>query len=204
MGNYLALALAVVVLGTMSGQAAVIVQLRVVDGEGAVHATASRATRGITVQVTDESGKPVEGATVSFRLPDQGPSGTFTGGLKSEVALTHADGKATVWGMQWNKLPGPFEVRITAVKDQARAGLVSAQYLSETAAVDKSGGSGVFQPSHASRGKWLIVAGAVAAGAAGAGVGLVFGRSHPAPAATVLSTIPTSIGAPSIIIGGPK
>ena len=185
----------------MSGQAAVIVQLRVVDGEGAVHATASRATRGITVQVTDESGKPVEGATVSFRLPDQGPSGTFTGGLKSEVALTHADGKATVWGMQWNKLPGPFEVRITAVKDQARAGLVSAQYLSETAAVDKSGGSGVFQPSHGSRGKWLIVAGAVAAGA---GVGLVFGRSHSAPAATVLSTIPTSIGAPSIIIGGPK
>ena len=198
MGNYLALALAVV-LGTMSGQAAVIVQLRVVDGEGAVHATASRATRGITVQVTDESGKPVEGATVSFRLPDQGPSGTFTGGLKSEVALTHADGKATVWGMQWNKLPGPFEVRITAVKDQARAGLVSAQYLSETAAVDKSGGSGVFQPSHGSRGKWLIVAGAVAAGA-----GLVFGRSHPAAAATVLSTIPTSIGAPSINIQGPK
>ena len=186
----------------MVAQAAVIVQLRVVDGEAAVHATASRATRGITVQVTDETGKPVDGATVSFRLPEQGPSGTFNGGLKTEVVSTRADGKATVFGMQWNKIPGPFEVRITAVKDQARAGLVSTQYLSEAVAkAEQSGGTGTFQASHKPRAKWLIVAGAVAAGA---GAGMVLARPHTPTAPPVSPIPPTVIGTPSIIIGGPK
>src|SRR5437764_4013393 len=137
---------------------AVIVQLRVVEGEGSVYGTASRATRGLTVQVTDETGKPVDGAAVSFRLPDEGPSGVFSSGLRTEVVSTKADGRATVWGMQWNKTPGPFEIRITAVKDQARAGIVSAQYLSDTV-VAKAGG-GTFQPSHHSVGKWLLIAAA--------------------------------------------
>src|SRR5437879_5619201 len=49
-----------------------ILQVRVVDGEGAVYAIGTRATRGVTVQVTDETGKPVEGASISFRLPEEG------------------------------------------------------------------------------------------------------------------------------------
>lgn len=190
------------VAATMVAQAAVIVQLRVLDGEAAVHTTTSRATRGITVQVTDETGKPVDGATVSFRLPEQGPGGTFNGGLKTEVVSTRADGKATVFGMQWNKIPGPFEVRITAVKDQARAGLVSTQYLSDAvAAATKSGGTGTFQASRKLRPKWLLVAGAVAVGA---GAGMVLARSHTPAASTAAPTPATVIGIPSIIIGGPK
>lgn len=181
----------------LPGRAAIIVQLRVVDGEGAVHAAGSRATRGITVQVTDETGKPVEGAAVSFRLPDQGPGGSFNGGLKSEVVTTRPDGKATIWGMQWNKTPGPFDVRITAVKDQARAGIVSQQYLSDTPQV-KSGGNGVFQASHRGRSRWLAIAGI----AAGAGVGLVLAVSHSSKA-SVSPIIPTQIGNPSIIVSGP-
>ena len=54
-----------------------IVQIKVIEGEGAVYAVGSRATRGIAIQVTDETGRPVEGASVSFRLPDDGPSGSF-------------------------------------------------------------------------------------------------------------------------------
>ena len=109
--------------------AAVIIQLRVLEGEGAVYGIGSRATRGLTVQVTDESGKPVEGASVSFTLPVGGPGGTFKSGLRTEVLTTQADGKAAIWGMQWNRLPGPFEIKITASKDKARAGIVSTQYL---------------------------------------------------------------------------
>src|SRR4030088_3482758 len=96
--------------------AAVIVQLKIVEGEGTVYPAGSRATRGITVLVTDESGGPVEGATVSFRLPEDGPGGAFNGGLHSEVVTTKADGRATIWGMQWNNTVGPFDVRITAAK----------------------------------------------------------------------------------------
>jgi hypothetical protein len=176
--------------------AAVIVQLRVLEGEGSVYGTSSRATRGLTVQVTDETGKPVDGAAVSFRLPDDGPSGVFSSGLRTEVVSTKADGRATVWGMQWNKVPGPFEIRITAVKDQARAGIMSAQYLSD--AVSAKAGGGTFQPSHHSLGKWLLIA----AVAAGAGAGLAVSRSQSTKTATT-STFTTQIGNPSITIGHP-
>ena len=198
----LILGLSLAVAATSPLDAAVIVQLRVVEGEGAVSGTGTRATRGLTVQVTDEGGKPVENAAVSFRLPDEGPSGVFASGLRTEVVTTKADGRATIWGMQWNKVPGQLEVRITAVKDQARAGIVSSQYLSDTAGGSKSSGtsSGGFQASHHSRNKWLLIT----VGIAGAGAGLVFARSSPTAAPTVAATAPTQVGSPSILIGRPQ
>ena len=191
----LALALSLCLTATLN--AAVIVQLRVVEGEGAVSGTGTRATRGITVQATDEAGKPVDGASVSFRLPDEGPSGVFASGLRTEVVTTKADGRATIWGMQWNKSAGQFEIRITAVKDQARAGIVSSQYLSDTAAAKSVTSAGGFQVSHHSRNKWLLISAAVA----GAGAGMVFAKSSQTPKATVAPTAPTQIGSPSILIG---
>ena len=107
-------------------------EIRVVEGEGAVYPIGSRATRGVTVQVTDETGKPVIGATVNFRLPDSGPTGTFSSGMRAESVTTGTEGRANVWGMQWNKVSGPVEIRTTAVKGQARAGTVFSVYLSKT------------------------------------------------------------------------
>ncbi len=198
--EFLASALWLVWTATTPLNAAVIVQLRVVEGEGAVSGTGTRATRGITVQATDEAGKPVEGASVSFRLPDEGPSGVFASGLRTEVVTTKADGRATIWGMQWNKVAGQFEVRITAVKDQARAGIVSSQYLSDTASAKSGSSAGGFEVSHHSRNKWLLISAAVA----GAGAGMVFAKSSQTAKATVAPSIATQIGSPSILIGGPK
>src|SRR5580698_8535226 len=99
-----------------------ILQIRVLEGEGVAYPLGGRATRGVTIQVTDETGKPVEGASVSFRLPEEGPSGTFSSGSRTEIGMTKPDGRAAAWGMQWNHTEGPFEIRITAVKGQARAG----------------------------------------------------------------------------------
>ena len=178
--------------------ASVIVQLRVVDGDGATYPAGARATRGLTVLVTDETGQPVSGATVSFRLPEQGPGGTFSTGLKTEVVTTQADGKASIWGMQWNKSPGEFEIRITAVKDQARAGIVTTQYLADHAAVDQSGGSGTFRASHHFVNRWMILA-AIAVGA-GAGVALGASQGKGSSAATAPS-VATTIGSPTIVIG---
>ncbi len=179
--------------------ASVIVQLKIIEGEGTVYRTGTRATRGLTVLVTDETGKPVADAAVSFRLPEDGPSGVFNSGLRTEVITTGADGKATVWGMQWNKNSGPVEIRITAVKDQARAGLISTQYLSDSVA-PKAGGDGVFSTSHKSRTKWILIA--AAAGGAAAGVLLL--RSH-SGASTDANTSSTGvvIGSPTITIGHP-
>src|SRR5579863_1984214 len=87
-------------------------KVTLIEGEGAVYPAGSRATRGVTVKVTDETGQPVDGATVSFSLPSDGPGGAFVSGTRTEVATTHADGEAAVWGMQWNRTPGPFEILI--------------------------------------------------------------------------------------------
>jgi hypothetical protein len=68
------------------------------------------------VQVTDETGKPVNGASVSFRLPEDGPTGEFRAGGRTEIVTTGADGKAEAWGMQWNTQTGSLDLRIIAAK----------------------------------------------------------------------------------------
>ena len=108
-----------------------ILQIRVVEGEGTVHLPGSRSSRPITVDITDETGKPVAGAAVSFHLPGEGPGGAFVNGLRTEVVITDAEGRASLRGLLANRLPGRFQIRILASKEQARAGTVSFQYVAE-------------------------------------------------------------------------
>jgi len=175
-----------------------ILLIRIVEGEGAVYAIGSRATRGVTVQVTDETGKPVDSAAVVFRLPEDGPSGTFSSGMRTEVVTTSADGRANVWGMQWNRMTGPLEVRITAAKGQARAGTVCGLYLSNALVSSEQRQSKV--------GGWRnhkkIWIGVGIAAAAFAGTAAVSSRGTPS-AATAAGVNAPQIGTPSIIIGKP-
>ena len=170
-----------------------ILQVHVVDGDGAVYPIGSRATRGVTVLVTDETGKPVDGATVSFRLPDDGPTGIFASGSRTEIATSHADGRATAWGMQWNRTPGSLEVRITVVKGHTRAGTVTRQFLTDSPAA----ASARIGPRRWHKWLWitLAVAGAAAGGVAATAL---TGKTAPAaPSATL------QIGAPTINLGRP-
>jgi hypothetical protein len=184
---------------SISADASVIVQLRVVEGEGVTYRPGTRATRGVTVLVTDEAGAPVDMASVSFRLPDQGATGAFNSGLRTEVVTTGPDGRASVWGMQWNKTPGTIQIHITAVKEQARAGIVSTQYLSDSVA-PKAGGEGVFTASHSGH-KWLWI-GLIAAGAvAGGAYALLRSRSSTPTSNPAVAGI--SIAAPSVTVGQP-
>ncbi len=172
-----------------------ILQIRVIEGEGVAYPLGGRATRGVTVQVTDETGRPIEGASVSFRLPEEGPSGSFSNGSRTEIATTKGDGKASAWGMQWNRTEGSFEIRITAVKGQARAGTVCAVYLSRLTA--ESGSSSPVKLGRNHKWMWITLAVAGAAGAVVAAAALGGKASTPiGPAVT-----PTTIGTPTIVIG---
>jgi hypothetical protein len=176
-----------------------ILQLRVIEGEGVAYPLGGRATRGVTVQVTDETGRPMENASVSFRLPEEGPSGTFSTGSRMEIVTTKADGKASIWGMQWNRTEGSFEIRITAVKGQARAGTVCAIYLSKATAETGSSPPVKLGTSH----KWLWITLAVAGGAGVAvALGAMSGKSSSTPPGPGVT--PTTIGSPTIVIGAPK
>jgi hypothetical protein len=171
-----------------------ILQIRIVEGERAVYPVGSRATRGVTVEVTDETGKPVAGAAVSFRLPEDGPTGMFSSGMRTEIVTTTADGRANVWGMQWNRVTGPLEVRITAAKGQARAGTICGLYLSN---VDADAAP-VRHKAH--KKIWIGVG---IAAAAFVGVAAVSSRGTPSSAAAPAGVSAPQIGMPVIIIGKP-
>jgi hypothetical protein len=176
----------------LTGQSPALVEIRIVEGQGAVYPIGSRATRGVTVEVTDQSGSPAEGVSVTFQLPERGPSGTFSSGGRTEVATTDSVGRATAWGMRWNRSVGSLEMRITAAKGAARASALCSMAL--TAAGQQNSGAGA---SH----KWLWISLAVG-GAAGAGLAARGGKPSSAAAApAAFSTV--TIGAPSVTIGRP-
>jgi hypothetical protein len=183
-----------------------LLQLRVVQGEGAVYAIGSRATRGVAVQVTDETGKPVPEAVVSFRLPEAGPSGEFAKGGRTEVVTTAADGRAEVWGMLWNRDIGSLDLRITAAKGTARGGVICSLYLSDASVLRSDTEPTLSLPEKRSHKRLWITIGAIAA--ASVSVLGVAGRSSASgitpPAATILDPIAnTKIGNPTISLGRP-
>jgi hypothetical protein len=173
-----------------------ILQIRVIEGEGAVHQPASRSARPITVEITEETGKPVAGAAVSFHLPEDGPGGTFVNGLRTEVVITDGSGHASLHGMVANRIAGRFQIRILASKEQARAGTVSFQYVAEP-----RGGVVARSAAPAARRKWIVVAAAVAGGAV---AGIVATRGGGTTVQSALTPPPVlSIGTPAITVGKP-
>jgi len=199
-----------------------VLQIKVLEGEGAVHPVGARVSRPLTVEVTDETGRPVAGAAVSFQLPPEGPSGLFSNGLRTDLILTDASGRASIHSVQLNRTGGQFRIRITAVKEQARAGAISVQYIAENhssapASSGKPGPaaspqttpqatakSGEITPTTAKMGsgshkKWIWLAAIAAAGAGAAFVG----ASRASGSKSTVSSSVVSIGTPTITIGHP-
>jgi len=167
-----------------------------------VHAPGSRSARPLTVTVTDETGRPVEGAAVTFHLPENGPGGSFGNGLRTEVATTDARGRASAPSFQLNRTPGRFAIRIIASKEQARAGMESFQYVAEI----NSGAASAPAAKSAASGRWKWALAALVAG--GAVGGVVASRSRgnsgsPAPASAQPPATPVSIGTPVITVTPP-
>lgn len=191
-GNALALALAPAAIAQIA-----VLQVKVVEGEGAVHIAGTRATRPIVVEVTGETGRPVEGAAVTFHLPEEGPGGLFAGGLRTETGTTDAHGRFSLRGMRWNRTPGPFRIRIIVTKDGARAGIVSSQYLSDAAA------GAALKARRPRRKLALILLAAAAAAGGGVAAGMRGGAKKPTPPAATGNPPAVTIGAPIVIVGRP-
>lgn len=163
-------------------------RIHVLQGEGAVSFVGTRGP-GLRFEITDEIGKPVAGAVVSVRLPDEGPGGVFSSGLASEILTTGAEGRVATSPIRWNRQSGPLQIRVTAVRERLRAGTVVSQTLSEPV-------TGVAR----NKSKWRLVL-LIAGGAVGAGLatGLAVRGRHETTA------VPASlqIGAPTITLSIP-
>ncbi len=181
-----------------------VLQLHVLDGEGAHHALGARAANFLTVKVTDDLGQPVPGALVSFRLPENGPGGLFSNGLLTEVVTTAADGTAAAPSVRWNRLPGAFEVRVVAATVTSRAGIVVPMNLSaEAQAVSgyvskRASAALTVRPKR--RYGWLVLG--LAAGGAAA-VGFSSGWFREPRQVAPSGPEPPRVGPPVVAIGKP-
>jgi hypothetical protein len=142
----------------------------------------------LVVQVLDRNSRPVEGAYVTFRFPEKGPSATFPDRQNAVTARTNADGQAAATGWKANGQVGNFEVRVTATRGNETG----------EATVTMTNVAKVVGEVRAARKRWWssrwIKIGAVA-GAVTAVVLLTRGDSDE-------STITISPGSPTI--GGPQ
>ncbi len=162
-----------------------VLNIRVVDGQGAINNVRTRTARAPVVEVTDAEDKPISGVSVSFQTPATGPGALF-GGEHLLVTQTDSSGRATGRGLIPNAIAGPFEIRVTASYNSEMA----------TASVKQINAS----PSESKSSKkalWITLAvGAAAGGAFAAAHG--HGGSTAAPAATSATLVagPTTFGPP--------
>ncbi|MEP7352195.1 MAG: hypothetical protein ABI824_03085 [Acidobacteriota bacterium] len=159
----------------------------------------SRATTGITIEVTTLGGQPVDGAMVTLQMPSGGPSGVFRNNSKTEVLTTGPDGKIEAWGMLWNATPGTASIRVTAAKGPDHGTATASVLLTtpppRTTTRNSSG------DAHGHKKLWLAIAAVAGSSIAVAGVARNKGTpSTTAPAAN--TTI--SISTPTIVITKPS
>jgi hypothetical protein len=171
-------------------------QIKIMEGDAATHIPGSRSAQPLTVEIADGAGHAVSGAAVSFRLPDSGPGGVFANGLRTEIAISDANGRASVRHLQFNDTPGDFQIRIMAAKEDARAGALVPQSI--LAGSHISGHS--LMPKHKSGKKWVVLGVLVAGVAGGMGAG-VMARPSTHPSAPAPAPAPVTIGPPTISVG---
>jgi hypothetical protein len=101
--------------------AAPLLNIEVVEGEGAINNIRQRAARETIVEVTDENHKPVAGALVVFTAPNNGPSGVFGQGSRILRVTTDTQGRAAAQGFRANSLVGNYNIEVEATS-QGRVG----------------------------------------------------------------------------------
>jgi hypothetical protein len=117
-------------------------RIAVIAGEGARQKINQKVSVEPVVEVKDDGGKPIEGASVVFSLPSQGPGGTFDNGGKTLTVTTDAEGHAAAHGIQINRLKGAFAIRVAA-SYQGRSGNVTIAEKSVSRIEHSNGAFGV-------------------------------------------------------------
>jgi hypothetical protein len=157
----------------------------VVDGEGAINNVGQRATHNPSVRIEDENQRPISGAAVVFTLPTEGPSGEFSNGSKTLTIITNNQGIATAQGLKVFWTAGKLQIHVNASYrgQTARTNITQFNMAVPGGKTEKASNKKL----------WIIVA--VAAAAAGGGA--VAALSHGGSTATTGVTPPST---PAIVI----
>ncbi len=85
-------------------------------GNNAVNDLERGVMTPLAVQVLDQNDLPVDGATVIFRFPLNGPSAMFADQQSAQTIRTGANGQARAAGWTANNQVGTFVVQVTATR----------------------------------------------------------------------------------------
>jgi hypothetical protein len=112
----------------------------VVEGDAATVNVRQRNAPPAVIEVDDANGARVEGASVTFYMPAQGPGGTFSNGTNTLTTKTDSSGRATAFGMHPNDLTGYYEIRVAAsYRGQTGSATIT---RTNVVGISKSGGGG--------------------------------------------------------------
>jgi hypothetical protein len=176
-----------------TAQVAPMLNLVVLEGEGATNNIRQRTAREPVVQVQDENHKPVAGAIVVFTLPSNGAGGTFANGARTLSMVSDNQGQAVARGFRPNGLKGQFQIRVNATF----AGLAAAIAITQTnVALAATAGS--------SAGSGKLIAVLVAVGAAAAAGGAYYATHNGNGTPTVITPPATTIAAGTSSVGPPR
>ena len=124
-----------------TAQVAPMLNLVVLEGEGATNNIRQRTAREPVVQVQDENHKPVAGAIVVFTLPSNGAGGTFANGARTLSMVSDSQGRAVARGFHPSG-QGQFQIRVSATSSGLAAAIAISQTNVAIAVAGASAGSG--------------------------------------------------------------
>lgn len=175
--------------------AAPMLNIVIVEGEGAINNIRQRTAREPIVQVEDENHKPVAGAAVIFAITNQGAGGSFAGGTHTLSVVTDNQGRAVARGFHPNNVQGQYQIHVTA----SHNGQTANANITESNVVAAGAASTVAAAGISGKLIAVIVV-AVAAGAAGGAYYATHNGGNAATPANSAVTITPGSG----VVGPPK
>ena len=169
------------------GQTGIGLTIQILEGDRVQNIVQEQVSKRITVRVMDRTGRPLQGASVQFAIPEpSGPGGQFLTNEDQVIVSTNSQGIASAPQFRANSTAGTFEIQVLATY----MGEVTRMIVTQSNVVKKKSST-----------KLLILT-AVAGGAAAAAFAARGGSpapTNPPPGSTTPPTIifqGSTIGAP--------
>jgi hypothetical protein len=162
------------------------VKIVIQDVRGAINNTQFSRAKEPAVQGPEESGAPIQQASVTFQLSDTEPGAVFADGNKMLTVQTDEKGQAVGRRLRPNQTPERYQIRVTASDRGATAIAVISEINAEPAATSGPGSK-----------KFLIIA--LIGGAAAGGLVAARGGSKSSSGGTVgtIRTPPATVLVPA-------
>jgi len=174
-----------------------LLQITILDGEGALNNIRQRTAREPIVEVKDENHKPVAGVLILFAIQSNGGAGASFAGASTLSVTTDAAGRAVAHGLIPNNKTGEFTIKVTATLGALTAVVIITQKNVKGAKLpDNDQQSETTNPygppDHTTRNriiKWTAVGSAIVVGTV---LAVVLTRNN----GTSISAGPGNVGAP--------